>query len=523
MKKYLVLLGTVVMLFLFYPMEASALGNGATLWISDKKVVFSGKVENKVIQDGKGGTATYDEVNNTLTLNNFHLTESESSCIAFGNMGEDFQIILKGENVLSSNNNAILSYDGLTLRGPGKLTAMKPIVTMETKEDKFVVRDCELEITSNGGGIACGVLDVQDADINIISNARVDSVIQECLGIRAEVLIVKEANISVSIKEPGFLSLLVRKSYTDGSSAPLSESIILYGDEKVMDEEGHSLHVEEYKYLNGTFYVYTDKTHEEYIKDKKGSLAKTVKILSAKRTAVTDPIKKVNELINAIGTVTQNSGEAIKKAKTAYLALTDYQKQLVYSYSVLEKAEKEYEAINQAAADEVINLIDSIGKITNDSKDEIEKIEKEYDKLTADQKSRIANYADWLKAKADYEDLVQKELIKLAQQQYKKENPKLFYVNVTELKSVSSKKKGQVTLTWKTDKKCTGYQIQYSTDKKFKKNKAYKYITSYKKKKVTLKKLKSKNKYYFRIREYKVIGGIKYFGKWSIIKSTYIK
>ena len=527
MKKYLALLGTMAKLFLIHPMEVSALGNYATLWVSGQLVVKSGEVKNKVVSDGMGGTATYDKANNTLTLNNFHLTGFEKTCITFANMGEDFQIKLIGENVLStsSDGNAISADSRLALIGPGKLKTMSPIVTVATRkdEDRFIIRDCELEITTNAGCIGCGIMDVQNADVIVKSNARPNSIMEECLGIRASALVVKDANISVSIEEPGYRSLLVRKSYNDYPSYPLDETIMLYGDEKVIDEEGHPLRVEELSYLNGTWYVYTSKTHEEYIQDERSSVAKTVKIVSAKRSAITDPVKKVKQLIDAIGTVTQNSGETIRKSKAAYLALTDYQKQMVYNYSVLEKAEKEYEAINQAAADKVINLIKNIGKVTKKSEDAIEKAEKEYEKLTADQKSKVTNYDDLKRARADYGALSQKELTKLAQQQYQKENPKLFYVNKAEIKSVSSKKQRQVTLTWKTDKKCTGYQVQYSTNSKFKKNKINKYFNSYKKKKVTLKKLKSNKKYYFRIREYKVINGIKHFGEWSLVKSTYIK
>ena len=79
------------------------------------------------------------------------------------------------------------------------------------------------------------------------------------------------------------------------------------------------------------------------------------------------------------------------------------------------------------------------------------------------------------------------------------------------------------TINWKVDKNCSGYQVQYSTDKKFKKNKVSKYVRSSKKKTITVRNLKSKKKYYFRMREYKVVNGKKYFGKWSSVKKCYIK
>lgn len=65
-----------------------------------------------------------------------------------------------------------------------------------------------------------------------------------------------------------------------------------------------------------------------------------------------------------------------------------------------------------------------------------------------------------------------------------------------------------------------GYQIQYALNKKFTKNKKSKYIkkTSY-----TVKKLKKKKTYYFRIRAYKLNGKKKVYGKWSSVKKVKIK
>ena len=66
-----------------------------------------------------------------------------------------------------------------------------------------------------------------------------------------------------------------------------------------------------------------------------------------------------------------------------------------------------------------------------------------------------------------------------------------------------SVKKNTVTVKWKKKSKIMGYQIQYSTDSKFKKNKK---SIKIKKAKITSKKisnLKKSKKYYFRIRTYK--------------------
>lgn len=64
-------------------------------------------------------------------------------------------------------------------------------------------------------------------------------------------------------------------------------------------------------------------------------------------------------------------------------------------------------------------------------------------------------------------------------------------------------KSKELKLTWKTDKNCDGYFIQYSYDKSFKKG--VKTVRASGGKTSTYKKhLKKKKTYYFRIRPYKM-------------------
>ena len=79
-----------------------------------------------------------------------------------------------------------------------------------------------------------------------------------------------------------------------------------------------------------------------------------------------------------------------------------------------------------------------------------------------------------------------------------------------------------IKLTWKKVSGVSGYQIQYSLKKNMKKSKK-KTVKGAKKTKVTIKKLKSKKKYYVRIRTYKVAGGKKIYSKWSKIKKVKVK
>ncbi len=91
-----------------------------------------------------------------------------------------------------------------------------------------------------------------------------------------------------------------------------------------------------------------------------------------------------------------------------------------------------------------------------------------------------------------------------------------------------SKKKAEVTFTTSDDVR--GYEIQYSTDKNFKKNVKSVTFESYKatntKKgvaKYTIKKLKKNKKYYVRIRSYVEDSSVNYYSDWSKAKAKKIK
>lgn len=87
----------------------------------------------------------------------------------------------------------------------------------------------------------------------------------------------------------------------------------------------------------------------------------------------------------------------------------------------------------------------------------------------------------------------------------------------TSITSLSAKDNG-FTVKWKKKTKITGYQIQYSTNSKFKKGNKSIRIKSAKTVSKKITKLKVAKKYYVRIRTYK---GKKY-SKWSKVKSAKI-
>ena len=105
------------------------------------------------------------------------------------------------------------------------------------------------------------------------------------------------------------------------------------------------------------------------------------------------------------------------------------------------------------------------------------------------------------------------------------------YVNKKYKKAnIRSLKKGKksITVKWKKVKSIKGYQIEYSTSKKFTKKTSKKVLVSKQKKTSTaIKNLKAKKKYYVRIRTYKNVKfngkTVKVYSKWSKSKSVKTK
>jgi hypothetical protein len=88
------------------------------------------------------------------------------------------------------------------------------------------------------------------------------------------------------------------------------------------------------------------------------------------------------------------------------------------------------------------------------------------------------------------------------------------------VKAVSGKK--SLTVKWKKiSKQISGYQIRYSTSKKFKNAKTVT-IKNIKVSSKMIKKLSAKKKYYVQVRSFKNVGGKKYYSDWSkaVVKKT---
>ncbi len=92
----------------------------------------------------------------------------------------------------------------------------------------------------------------------------------------------------------------------------------------------------------------------------------------------------------------------------------------------------------------------------------------------------------------------------------------------TSISKLTAAKKSLKVSIKKRSSQVTGYEVQYSTSKKFSGAKT-KTIKSYKTTSLTIKSLKAKKTYYVRVRTYKTVGGKKYYSGWSSYKSKKTK
>ena len=124
--------------------------------------------------------------------------------------------------------------------------------------------------------------------------------------------------------------------------------------------------------------------------------------------ALRPAVEEVTAQIEAIGTVTLQSGDKIAAARRAYEELCPEQKALVSAETIkiLTDAEDAYAAlVDQDAAKRVEDLIDAIGRVTPGSGSKIAAARAAYDALTPSQKKLVGNYQTLLDAEKRYEDL----------------------------------------------------------------------------------------------------------------------
>ncbi len=101
-----------------------------------------------------------------------------------------------------------------------------------------------------------------------------------------------------------------------------------------------------------------------------------------------EEVKNVEELIEDIGKVSLDSGDAIAEAEEAYDELSKDDKKKVENYDDLEDARADY---NELAVEYVEDLIDDLGNISVDSGAAIDEARSAYDALDKEAQKEVGN------------------------------------------------------------------------------------------------------------------------------------
>ena len=502
-------------LFFICPLKAEASeedptygwGINTDMYIDGEQWINDGVVLKQFKSDGKGGTITYNRVNNTLTVKNYTFNGEVIDYyapISARCMGKEFHIVLVGTNIIEKKGTSRVDYEtGLerrgielywinctTIEGSGKLISNVSIKTI-VAGNKLVFKDCDIEISAPFSGVKGSTVELINANVDITiedKNAR-----DAYTGFEADYLKVDNSNLIVRginhrtmwirrrLVPIGVVDVDIPNSemkYTDN----WEDKIILGSDVKIADEEGNPLDIEKIRLDGIPLFLFF----------KNGRPATNIFITSTKKANLNQLIAEVVEKIEQIGIVSASSRTAIDNARNAYEALSrlgkeaDYAKAKIFNYQKLVDAEAEYIRIVKQ---------EQAGK------------EQEEEKENPNPNGAIVGSRT---RKAD----------KMIQVKGKK-----YLVKTPEFNSLKSKKRKTLTLSWKVDKNCDGYQIYYSRNKKFKN--AKKLLIAKKTKKIkgekTIKKLTSNKTYYVKIRAYKKVKGKRYYGNFSVIRKVKVK
>lgn len=141
------------------------------------------------------------------------------------------------------------------------------------------------------------------------------------------------------------------------------------------------------------------------LKDDQKATVSYEKVEKAYKSYISLGKTHVEELIDAIGEVNENSGDAISTARSAYNSLKELDGNVqISNYNILVSAE---DAFDEYAVIYCINSIDNIGEVTLRSENLIQAARAAYNALDDDQKSSVTNYSILTAAEKKYNDLVQ--------------------------------------------------------------------------------------------------------------------
>ena len=510
-------------MFVICPLKAEAAnwydwGVNTDLYVDGECWIKEGVIKKTFQSDGKGGTAVYNRAENTLTLTNYVFkgdgTQYWDTPIHASCMSDSFRIVLVGTNIIERKGTSRINYEtgierrGIelywiactTIEGNGKLISNVPIKA-GVAGNKLLFKDCDIEISAPISGVKATGVELENANLNITIEDKEEWELSQ--GFDANYL--KVSNSNLIVKSQNYKAMWINRYVVpvgqttvpgqDPSERVYEENwenkIVLGPDVKVTDGKGTPLNVIKINREDCYWFVFAPEG---------GNVAREIHITSTKKSNLNQSIDEVVKLIEQIGIVSTSSKPAIDNARNAYEALSrlgeeaDYAKAKVYNYQKLLDAEADYTlAVKQE----------------EERKKQEEANNKQENPKENPKESEAANgtIVGSRVRKAD----------KMVQVKGKK-----YRVKTPEFKSLKSKKKRTCTLTWKVDKTCSGYQIYYSTNKKFKGAKKL-LINKKTTKTKTIKNLRSKKTYYVKIRAYKTIGGKRYYGNFSIIRKIKVK
>ncbi len=130
-----------------------------------------------------------------------------------------------------------------------------------------------------------------------------------------------------------------------------------------------------------------------------------VAVCACKQNKKSDAAKHADELISAIGTVGPDSEKDIIAAENAVSSLSEDEIKSLEGMEDLKKARNDYDALIDAGlVSEVESKIDAIGTVTVDSKDAIDEAQTAYDLLDDRLKSQVSNLNVLENAHSAYDD-----------------------------------------------------------------------------------------------------------------------
>ena len=190
----------------------------------------------------------------------------------------------------------------------------------------------------------------------------------------------------------------------DGGEA---EKVDLYGSATTGEQISEILYEKTFE-TAGTHTVTITRTKEKNPDASQANISLDLFLVLQEAPAEDQAVKAVEKLIDDIGEVTKDSGEAIKAARDAYDALNEEQKSEVSNASKLTEAEKAYAALldDEAAVKAVEDLIDAIGPVTLNSKPAIDAARNAYNALSPERQAKVSNYPTLTAAEAAYADLL---------------------------------------------------------------------------------------------------------------------